>query len=286
MPAIDSPQSFASVGSNRIAYRRVGSGDALLLVHGWPLNGHTWRHLLPALSEHFTCIVPDLLGAGDTEWTGKTDFTFRGQAATLQKLIDGLGLTSYSILAHDTGGTISRQLALIDGTRVKRLTLIDTEIPFHRPPWVVPFQKMSYLPGSNLSFRTLVRSRWFRRSSMGLGGLFCDRALLDGEFHELFIAPLIASSHRMEGQIHYLRGIDWDLVDGLAARHREITVPVQLIWGEDDHVFPIERGREIVTQLANCVGLTPIAGAALLPHEEQPKLVMDAVLPFLRGERE
>jgi haloalkane dehalogenase len=271
------------VGTARIAVKREGSGEPLLLVHGWPLSGLTWRKVLPSLARRFTCHVVDLPGAGATEWTSEHDFSFAGQAAALQRLVGVLGLSSYRMLAQDTGATIARQLALIDAPRVKRLALINTEIPSHRPPWVRFFQKSSYLPLSRPVFRSLLSSRTFLHSSMGFGGSFCDLSLIDGEFHHTFIQPLLDDPRRLDGQIRYLQGIDWALVDGLAARHREIQAPVLLVWGEQDPTFPIERARAMVRQFANCGDLVPIARAKLLPHEEQPDAVSAAVVPFLAG---
>jgi pimeloyl-ACP methyl ester carboxylesterase len=273
--------SLYDVGTARISVTSQGTGEALLLIHGWPLSGFTWRKVLPALARRFSCYVVDLPGAGATEWGADHDFSFAGQAAALKRLVDVLGLGSYRVLAQDTGATIARQLALIDAPRAKRLALINTEIPGHRPPWVRLFQASSYLPLSRFAFRTLLGSRAFLRSSMGFGGSFCDLSLIDGEFQQAFIQPLLEVPRRLEGQLRYLRGIDWALLDGLADRHREIQGPVLLVWGEEDPTFPIERARAMVGQFTNCGGLVPIARAKLLPQEEQPEPVCAAVLPFL-----
>lgn len=106
--------SFVDVGNGEIAYTSIGSGPPLVLLHGWPLHGHTLRKLLPALSAHFTCHVIDLPGAGASRWSDRTAFSLGGQAESVKVFAARLGLTSYSILSHDTGGTIARQLAIID----------------------------------------------------------------------------------------------------------------------------------------------------------------------------
>jgi pimeloyl-ACP methyl ester carboxylesterase len=129
--------------------------------------------------------------------------------------------------------------------------------------------------------RLLLRVPALRRSPMGFGGCFEDPRLHEGDFHEAFVAPLLASQRRLEGARRYLAGIDWQLVDGLAERHREIRAPVLFVWGEDDPTFPIDRARSMVPQLADCRGLVPIPHARLLVHEEQPAKVAEAALPFL-----
>ena len=279
--AWDTPPSFADVGSARIAYRTVGRGEPLLLIHGWPLSSFSFRRVVPRLAERFQCVLPDTPGLGETVWHANTDFRFAAQAESLRRFVDALGLSSYRILAFDTGATIARQLALIDTARVRRLVLLNTEIPGHRPPFIRFFQRTMRLPGSRFAMRALLRSRMLRRSPMGFGGCFVDLGLLDGEFQRGSIEPLLASATRLEGSRRYLFGIDWQLVDGLAQRHKEIAAPVLLVWGEDDPTFPIERARGMVPQFADCRGLVPIPRARLLVHEEQPAAVCAAALPFL-----
>jgi haloalkane dehalogenase len=273
---------FIDLDHCRLAYRTVGVGPALLLVHGYPLSGMTFRHLVPQLAEHFTCFIPDLPGLGETLWTDKTDFGFASQAVTLRSFVDALGLQQYSIVAHDTGGTIARRLAIIDGKRLIRMVLIGTEIPGHRPPWIPLFQKVAD-PKRPAVFRFLMRQRWFRRSSAAFGGCFSDLDLIDGEFSELFLDPMLADNRRISGQTRYLMGIDWELLDSLKGDHAKITAPVLLLWGADDPVFPVEEARAMVPQLANCVGFTTIDGGKLFVHEEMPEQVLPHLLNFLVG---
>src|SRR5437899_3342155 len=99
---------FYDVGTAEIAYRVFGDGKPLLLLHGWPLWGITFRHLLPRLATRFKCFVVDSPGAGDTRWRPTNDFTFSGQAQNFLRFVEGIGLTSFHILAHDTGASIAR----------------------------------------------------------------------------------------------------------------------------------------------------------------------------------
>lgn len=269
------------VGTAQIAFRREGTGSPLLLLHGWPLTGATWRKVLPRLAERFTCIVPDSPGLGATRWSDAHDFGFVNQANAYARFVEQLGFTNLAVLAHDTGATLARQLSLLLGEKVKKLVLIDTEMPGHRPPFIPLFQTVTRAPGAGFGFRQLLRSQAFIRSPMGFGGVFVNQDLLRGEFHDLFIAPLIRDARKMEGVVRYLQGIDWAMVDGFAQRHAEISAKTLLVWGEDDTIFPVARAEAMVGQFKHCVGLKRIAGAALLPHEEKPNETLDHVLPFL-----
>ncbi|MGQ0619288.1 MAG: alpha/beta fold hydrolase [Panacagrimonas sp.] len=279
---LSAPTQWIETGAARLICRRFGTGPALLLVHGFPLSGFTWRKLLPELSTHYTCYVPDLPGMGESEWSNQTDFSFPGQGRTLKALADGLGLTRYSVIAQNTGGTFARFLALKDPDRVERLVLINTEMPGHRPPWIPLYQFLLRLPATLSVFRRLLASRSFLRSPMGFGGCFTDLSLIEGEFHRQFVEPLLRSQRRMEGLQQYLIGARWGPVDALAHDHARLRMPVQLLWGEDDPTFPVAHVQAMLGQFPNAQLIT-IPGARLLVHEEKPQQVIQAVMAFLKS---
>ena len=274
--------TFLDVGNAEIACRTYGSGPPLLLLHGWPLHGLTFRKIVPALAEYFTCHVIDFPGAGESRWNDRTGFGMREQAESAKLFAEKLGLRSYSIVSHDTGGTIARQLALIDADRVEKLVAIGTEIPHHRPPWIRFFQWLSYIPGADLGFRANMRSASFLRSARGFGGCFSNLDLIDGDFHELFVQPLLDSPNLRLGQRRRLRGIDWALLDSLAERHAGIRARVLLLWGAEDPVFPAEEARRMVPQFRDC-HFVSIPAAKLFVHEERPAEVARECLAFLRS---
>src|SRR4051812_26483636 len=105
-------------GDASLAVRRYGSGPPLVLIHGFPTHGYTWRFLLPELSKKFTCHLVDLAGLGDSRWNANTDFRFTAQARRVGKLLDVLGIDRGALIAHDTGATIARLVALSNPSRV------------------------------------------------------------------------------------------------------------------------------------------------------------------------
>lgn len=47
-------------------YVRAGTGDPVLLLHGWPQSWYCWRKVIPALAQRYTVVAPDLRGLGDS----------------------------------------------------------------------------------------------------------------------------------------------------------------------------------------------------------------------------
>ncbi len=267
------------VGFAHIAVREAGEGPPVLFIHGWPFYGFTWRKIVPALSRSYRCIVADLPGAGSSWWQKENDFTTCGHADNLHRLLDAMKLDRVALVAHDSGATVARRLAVIAPDRIAKMALINTEIPYHRPPYIGLFQRLTALPGSRAAFRQLLSSRRFLRSSMGFGGCFHDLSLIDGEFRDSFVQPLVSEPLRLDGAIRSLQGIDWALVDALSRDHALIQSEVRFIWGAEDPTFPLARARPMVSQL-RYGSLVEIRGAKLLPHEERPDDVAREVLAF------
>lgn len=269
------------IGPSQVCYYRRGSGEPLLLLHGWPFSGLTFRTLLPQLVSRFDCIAVDLPGAGDTVTSARTRFEFPEQARSVLKFMRQLDIERFSILAHDTGATLARLIALEAPMRVRRMVLLNTEIPGHRPPWIPFYQRVLQLRVSRYLMQRAMAVPSLVRSSMVFGGCFADEARLSGEFHRLFVEPLIHDSARVLGYARYIRGFDWQVLDGLRERHRSIFQPTLFVWGEDDPTFPIARGREMAGQLPGCRGFIAVRNAKLLVHEERPDLVARFAREFL-----
>lgn len=267
-----------------IAVRVFGQGPPLVLVHGYPVHGYTWRKVLPALAGEFACYVVDLPGLGDSRWSPDTDFSFTAQARRLGLLPDLLKLSRYSLMAQDTGATVARMVAAAHPDRVDKLVLVNTEMPGHRPPWIPLYRHLATLPGAGAVFGTLMRSDRFLRSSMGLGQFYSDRGLFDDPANLApYIEPLLASPQRMAGALKYLRGIQWEVVDGMRQAHSKIKADTLVLWGEDDRTFPVKMAEEMCGQMQAQTTFVRIAGASLMPHEEKPDAVLKHLVPFLRG---
>src|SRR4051794_7904395 len=76
MPALELPHvdgvehHYATVNGIKLHYAEAGSGDPVVLEHGWPQHWWMWRDFIGPLAERFRVIVPDLRGHG---WSDKPD---------------------------------------------------------------------------------------------------------------------------------------------------------------------------------------------------------------------
>lgn len=266
-----SSRHFVDAGAARVCYRKAGNGPALVLMHGFPLSGLTWRKMVPALAPHFTCYALDLVGFGDTTSPLARDFSSEGQGVVFQNALRVIGVRSYALIGNDTGGWIARELALLDADKITHLVLTNTEIPGHRPPWIPLYQAISTLPGSHLGFKRVLASRMMRHSAMGFGGCFTNRDLIDGEFTRLFIDPLVAAPERVASLVQFLVQMKFARLDHFAQLHGKLAMPVSFVWGDADPTFPERDARSMRSQFPNVAGFDTIVRGKLFLQEEFPE---------------
>jgi pimeloyl-ACP methyl ester carboxylesterase len=276
------PERHLDVGAGEAAYRRVGTGPDVLFVHGWPLSGATFRTLLPHLVDHVTCHLIDLPSAGSSRFDADTPMSINQHIESVRRIVDLLELDEVAVVGHDSGGLIARH-AMAGDSRLRAMGLINTE-PLRPGFRFKSFIAARHLPGLSAGLGWVAGKPRIRRLGLVLGDAFADSSLLDGEFDEFFLQPLHRSKKHRDAASKLLRSFDMKLVTGLDAVHRQIDVPVQLVWGDQDPFFPVDRAREMVPSFPDAA-LEVLEGAGLLSHEERPAEVAQALLPTLTGGR-
>lgn len=109
----------------QLFWREVGHGASLLCLHGSWQDGEQWQHTLADFSREYHCLVPDLLGFGDSE-RPKHHYSIALEVECLNAYLDALGLDQVYLVGHSLGGWIAASLAL-HSQRVQGLVLIAPE---------------------------------------------------------------------------------------------------------------------------------------------------------------
>ena len=279
----DPPERHIDVGSSSVAYRRVGSGPDVLFVHGWPAHGATFRRLLPFLADEVTCHVIDLPGTGSSIFDTSSELSIDNHIASVKKVVDELGLESVAVVGHNSGGMIARH-ALAGDDRVRAFGLVNTEQPQGLNWRFKMFLNSRHLPGWGAALGWILTKPKLRRNGFVLGDAFADRSQLDGDFDEFILRPLVESPAHQKAAETLLKSFDTALVKQLADVHRKIEVPVQLVWGDQDPFFTIDKAIEMVNTFPQAKIVT-VKGGGLFVHEERPEETAAGLLPVLsRGE--
>ena len=124
----------AKVNAVNIHYVIGGKGEPLVLVHGFGQNWYMWNRLLPELSKHFTVIVPDLRGVGESDKPAG-GYDKKTMATDIHELVKKLGYKSINLAGHDIGLMVAYAYAAQFGNEVRKVALLDALLPGVEPVW-------------------------------------------------------------------------------------------------------------------------------------------------------
>ena len=114
-----------AVDGFELAYDRVGSGPAVVLLHGWPGDRTDYRDLVPLLSG-CEVIVPDLRGFGHSDKHGADPvehYSSLAQARGVADLVSALGIERAVVVGYDIGSRIAQTLARTHPDLVEALVI-------------------------------------------------------------------------------------------------------------------------------------------------------------------
>ncbi|WP_108252820.1 alpha/beta fold hydrolase [Planctomonas deserti] len=137
----------------RMHVAEAGTGEPVLLLHGFPQHWWEWRDVAPRLAERHRVICPDLRGAGWTD-APRRGYSRRNLTSDLVALLDALGIDRVRLLSHDVGSILAFALCMEHPDRVVShvalsvpppvSTVSASMIPAMRHLW---FQEALAMPG-------------------------------------------------------------------------------------------------------------------------------------------
>ncbi|AZI59309.1 alpha/beta fold hydrolase [Nakamurella antarctica] len=254
----------------KLAFVDVGSGPALLLVHGLMSSHEAWLPQIEAFSKRYRVIAPDLFGHGASA-KPLGDYSLGAHAATLRDLLAHLGIDSATIIGHSWGGGIVMQFAYLFPALTARVVLVSSGglgLELNAA------LRAATLPGSELIIpivaSTPVRHSvdfalkawaWTGLPSLSPGSLLAWQSLstlADGETRRAFLA-----SSRAVIDVSGQRVTAVNKLPGLA------TMPVLLVWGRRDRMIPSTHADSLAAALPHAkVSVFPRSGH--FPQLDEP----------------
>lgn len=107
----------------QLAYRKIGNGPVIVLLHGFPESGRLWYKVWPLLAKSFTVIVPDFPGTGGSAFIGE-DLTVEKMASSVKAILDSEGIDKAVIAGHSMGGYAAIAFAELYKPMVKGLCML------------------------------------------------------------------------------------------------------------------------------------------------------------------
>ncbi|MCO6454031.1 MAG: alpha/beta fold hydrolase [Pirellulaceae bacterium] len=246
-----------------------GSGPALLLVHGFPLDHGMWRGQFEELADSYRLIAPDLRGFGRSQPGSEPAATMDRMADDLAELLDALRVTEpVTLCGLSMGGYVALAFWRRHGERLGRLILCDTRAAADTP--------------ETAAGRLATAAAILDRGTDELAESMLERLFAERTWRE---SPALVESIRQvmrrtpaRSVAAALRGMAQrvDMTEALPRIH----VPALVICGEYDAISPPEEMRGLAAALPRAE-YVQIAGAGHMAPLEEPAAVNRAIRRFL-----
>lgn len=270
------------VNGIRLHYTRAGSGEPLVLLHGFPMTSYCWRKIIPALAERFTVIAPDLRGCGDSD-RPTAGYDKRTVAEDIHQLVGQLGLGPVNVVSHDVGMMVAYAYASLYPAEVRRLVLMEAALAgfgledlydasktprmFHLPLFEAPNGLAEALIAGR---EKLFVSHMMRQQAY-------DTTALEEEALEEYARHLSAPG-ALHGGIEYFRAHTVDA--GHNREHAKTKLPMPVLTVGGTASFGVHLEGEIRPLAANMrAAMIDQCGHYLA--EEQPERLTEVLLRFL-----
>jgi pimeloyl-ACP methyl ester carboxylesterase len=274
----------ADVNGIRMHYVLAGQGPPVVLLHGFPETWFAWRKQIPALAEHYSLIVPDLRGYGDTA-KPDTGYDKRTMATDVRELLRRLGHDRVALVGHDRGARVATRFAKDHRDVVDRLVVMDnipTRVIFQsldatsaKLQWWFLFNQVPHLPEALIAGR---EEMWLRHF---FGAWSYDPQMLTDDEIAVYVRAY-SQPGAVRGACNDYRAAAQDVAQDERDADQLIDCPTLALWGEDfDAVGQFFDVLETWRGMAHDVRGISIPQCAHLPHEERPDVVNSDLLAFL-----
>jgi len=273
---------FRTIHGYRRAFRIAGSGPALLLIHGVGDNSTTWDTVHAALARRFTVIAPDLLGHGESD-KPRADYSLAAFANGMRDLLAVLGVDRVTVVGHSLGGGIAMQFAYQYPHLVERVALVSTggvteDVSFALRMAAMPMGAealaMLRLPGAMPALQMVGRVVAKTLGSTAIGRDLPRGMDLFARLQKPGALPAFARTLRA---VVDARG---QFVTMLDRTYLMQSIPLQLIWGEDDMVIPVSHARIAHEEIPGS-RLEIFEESGHLPHRDHPARFVQIIEDFI-----
>ncbi len=251
----------------RIDIEVAGDGDAVVLLHGFPLSRRIWHAQLRALSRNFRVVAMDLRGMGESSVVDGP-YLMESLAGDVAAVLDALGVERATLVGHSLGGYVALAFARMYVERLDRLALVSSRITADTPERAAHrFELADDAERSGSNARIIAE---MRDATLG-----ATTRREHPEIIEKFTK--IAEKNDPRGLASMLRGMA--LRDGAQDIAGDLQLPVLVVSGAEDPGMPAGEAQRTAAAFADG-RLVTIEGSGHVPMLERPEQLNACLLSF------
>jgi haloalkane dehalogenase len=258
----------------RLAYRELGEGPPVLLLHGWPTSSFLWREVMRPIARARRVVALDLPGFGASDKPVGIRYSFEFFDRALDLFLAELEIDELGLAVHDLGGPIGLHWALHRPGRLTKLALLNTLVYPEFSQAVKDFVHACITP----------ELREQLTSPAGLEAIVRDGLAEPAHFSAEMLAAVqepFRSAEARRALADAGVGVGRKGFAAIAQKLPSLRVPVRIVYGARDRLLP-----DVAETMSRVRGDLPQAEITALPdcghfvQEEAPETVGELLACF------
>jgi pimeloyl-ACP methyl ester carboxylesterase len=262
-----------------VRYRRSGTGEAIVLIHGLAGSSVTWRAVRPRLAERYDTIAPDLLGHGESA-KPMGDYSLGAFASGMRDFLRVLGVSSATIVGHSFGGGIAMQLAYQHPELCDRLVLVSSGGLGREVSWLL---RSVTLPGAE-HLMPLIFPRFVADIGDEAGKVLSGFGVKAPRLAEMWRSyASLAGAPNRKAFVRTIRTViepGGQSVSALDRLYLAAHVPTLIVWGDRDDIIPVSHAVAAHEAIPHS-RLEILHDVGHFPHLEAPERFIEVLSEFL-----
>jgi pimeloyl-ACP methyl ester carboxylesterase len=262
-----------------IRYRETGTGEPIVFVHGFLVDGRLWDGAAERLRGDFRCILPDWpMGSHAIAMEPHADLSPPGMARIVADFLAALDLEGVTVVGNDSGGAISQILVTHHPERIGRLVLTNCDTHENFPPSPFgQFPRIVRVPGVMTAMTLPLRIGAMRRAAFRPFA----RTRVPDDLLRAWVEPSATHGDVRRDARKFAMGMDKRHTLEAAERLSGTDLPVLLAWAPEDRIFPLSYAERLAQAIPNA-RIERIPGAKTFVALDQPERLADAIASFVR----
>ena len=278
------PSQFVEVGGLQVHVRDEGPRQdgtqddqvPIILIHGTSASLHTWEAWAAGLKDKRRVIRMDLPGFGLTGPNPQNDYSFAAYTQFMTALLDRLGIKRCILVGNSLGGGVAWTTAHALPTRVTKLVLIDSSGYAPDSGKVKPNIPIGFVIAGMPGLRSLMQNLLPKSViASSLRNVYGDPSKVTPELIDYYYEMALREGNRKALGRRLSQGYT-----GVAEHIAQLKMPTLILWGGQDRLIAPEFGERFTKDIAGSK-LVMFPELGHVPHEEDPKQTLAALLSFL-----
>jgi len=263
-------ESSIEAAEHRWPYLAGGSGEAMVLLHGFGMNKDLMVPVAAQLTDRYRVIIPDLPAFGKNKEIAGKDYCIDRQSKRLNQFLTALQVKQIHLIGVSMGGGIASWFTSEYSDKVKSLTIIGSmgTNPGNKSAAIEDYKKDN---SRTLCIKT-------RKDMDRVFKLAYKYPRPMPEHFKEYLLPIFASYHQSHTRI-IVKMVKKNLTC-LEPRLRMIQAPTLILWGSEDRIFPVQCARTFHRGIKKS-RLVVIKDCGHITFADQPKKTFAAMNDFL-----